>query len=61
MTYRRVLLEVVVTDDDSEILVQALGDAMDKIQKRVTVFDSGIKLMDTREPENAAEIAATVV
>jgi hypothetical protein len=61
MTYRRVLLEVVVADDNVEILIQALGDALDKIEKQVTVFDSGINVMDTGEPEIVAEIATPVV
>lgn len=58
MPYQKITLEVVVTEDNSEILVQALDDAMDKIEDQVTVFSSEIKTEDTGEPENAEEIAA---
>lgn len=38
MTYRKIKLEVTVRKDDEEILTHALNDAMDKIEKQVTVF-----------------------
>ena len=46
--------------DDSEILEQALNDAMDNIEDQVTVFSSEIKTEGTGEPENAEEIAAPI-
>ncbi|MGA2850117.1 MAG: hypothetical protein ABSE46_14055 [Terracidiphilus sp.] len=60
MSYTKITLEVVVIDDDSEILEQALNDAMEKIEDQVTVYSSAITTAATGEPENAAEIAAKV-
>jgi 2-phospho-L-lactate guanylyltransferase (CobY/MobA/RfbA family) len=63
MPYTKITLAVVVHDSDSEILEQALNDAMEKIedQEKVTVYSSEITTAATGEPENAAEIAAKVV
>lgn len=58
MNYTKITLEVVVNEDDSEILEQALNDAMDKIEEAVTVYSSAITTALTGEPENAVEIAA---
>lgn len=60
MAYTKITLEVVVHDDDSEVLEQALNDAMDKIEDQTTVYSSMIATAATVEPENAAEIAAKV-
>jgi hypothetical protein len=60
MPYTKITLEVVVHDDDSEILEQALNDAMDKIDGQLTVYSSAITTTATPEPVNAAEIAAKV-
>lgn len=57
MRHRKIALEVALTDDDAEILVQALSDAMEKIEEQVAVFDSEIRIVDTPEPWNAAEVA----
>jgi hypothetical protein len=51
---------VVVNEDDSECLVQALDDAMDKIEEQLTGYSSEIVTVSTGEPENAAEIATPV-
>lgn len=59
MRYRKITLEVVVKDDESEVLVQALNDVMDRLEDQITVFDSGIVDVETEEPENAEEIGAT--
>ena len=58
MAYTKITLEIVVHDDDSEILEQALNDAMDKIEEQVTVYSSAIATAVTTEPENAAGISA---
>jgi hypothetical protein len=58
MTYTKISLEVVVHSDDSEILEQAINDAMDNIEDSITVYSSVITTAETREPENAAEIAS---
>jgi hypothetical protein len=60
MTYTKITLEVIVNDDDSEILEQALNDAMDKIEDQLTVYSTAITTAATTEPENAVEIAARV-
>jgi hypothetical protein len=52
-------LEVVANEDESEVLIQALNDKMDKLEGRITIFSSGISDVETDEPENAAEIAAS--
>jgi len=59
MIYRKIALEMVVTDDEAEVLIQALGDAADRIEKQVTIFASEIKILETGTPENAEEIAAS--
>lgn len=58
MAYTKITLEVVVHDDDSEIIEQALNDAMDRIEDLATVYSSEIVTTATDEPVNAAEIAA---
>lgn len=57
--YRLVTLDVVVREDEAEVLVQGLNDAMDRLDEQVTVYSSSIKEADAGEPENAAEIAGT--
>jgi hypothetical protein len=57
MAYTKITLEVVVHDYNSEVLEQALNDAMDKIEGQLTVYSSAISTVATIEPENAAEIA----
>jgi hypothetical protein len=57
MAYTKITLEVVIHNDDSEILEQALNDAMDKIEMQVTVYSSAITTSATGEPEHAAQIA----
>jgi hypothetical protein len=61
MPYQKITLTIVVNEDDSEIFVQALNDAMDKIENQVTVYLSEIVTVATGEPDNAAEIAAPAV
>jgi|HubBroStandDraft_5_1064220.scaffolds.fasta_scaffold2115351_1 hypothetical protein len=58
MAYAKVSLEVVVHSDDSEILEQALNNAMDKMEDSITVYSSVITTVETGEPENATEIAS---
>lgn len=58
MAYTKITLEVVVHDVDSEIIEQALNDAMDRIEDLATVYSSEIVTTATDEPVNAAEIAA---
>jgi flagellar motor component MotA len=60
MAYTKMTLEVVIHDDDSEVLEQALNNAMDKIEDQLTVYSSAITTAATVEPENAAEIAMRV-
>jgi hypothetical protein len=57
MVDRKITLEVVANEDESEVLLQALNDTMDKLEGRITVFSSGISDVEMGEPENAAEIA----
>ena len=58
MPYQKITLQIVVDQDNSEMLLQALNDAMDKIEEQVTVFSSAIMTEETSGPENADEIAA---
>jgi hypothetical protein len=59
MVDRKITLEVVANEDESEVLIQALNDTMDKLEGRITIFPSGISDVETGEPENAAEIAGS--
>jgi hypothetical protein len=60
MPYAKITLEAVVEDDDTEFLLQALANAMETYEERMTVFSSATTTSPTGEPENAAEIAAQV-
>ncbi len=57
MRYRKITLKVVVNEEETEVLVQALNDGMDKVGEHITVFWSEIQDAETGMPENAAEIA----
>ena len=59
MRYRKITLEAVVCEDDAEVFVQALNNALERIEESTTVYDGGITDVETGEPENAAEIAAS--
>lgn len=56
MLYRKITLEVVASEDDSEVLIQALNDTVDRLETEITVFSLGISDVVTHEPENVAEI-----
>lgn len=56
MLYRKITLEVVASEDESEVLIQALNDTVDRLETEITVFSSGISDVETHEPENVAEI-----
>jgi hypothetical protein len=58
MLFRKVVLEVIVTDDDEECMIQALNCAMEKIEDQLMIFGSEIKVLETNEPEYAKEISA---
>ena len=58
MRFRTIVLEVTVQDEEAEILLQAIENAMEKIERQVTVFNSSCDLKEATEPESAAEIAA---
>jgi archaellum component FlaC len=60
MPYQKITLRVVVNEDDSEFLIQALNDVMDKIEDQMTVYSSEIATAATGEPENAEEITAPI-
>lgn len=56
MLYRKITLEVVVSEDESEVLMQALNDTVDGLETEITIVSSGISDVETHEPENAVEI-----
>ena len=58
MTYRKVLAWIVIESDDEDVAVQHINDALDGLDGKVTVFESGVDIKDTAEPENADEIKA---
>lgn len=57
MRYRKITREVVVNEEETEVLVQALNDGMDKVGEHITVFWSQIHDAETETSANAAEIA----
>jgi hypothetical protein len=59
MVYRKITLQVVANEDESEVLLQALNDTMDKLEGRITIFSSGISDVETGEPENAFGVAGS--
>jgi hypothetical protein len=61
MNFRKITLEVVVAEDDSETFTQALNDAMDRIEERQTIYSSEIREVETGEPDNAAEISGVAI
>ena len=60
MAYTKVTLEAVVPDDETEFLLQALANATENYEERMTVYSSEMMTAPTGEPENVAEIAAKV-
>jgi hypothetical protein len=60
MAYTKLTLEVVVAKEDLEVLEHALHNALEKLEGHVTVYSTEIETEATDEPENAAEIGATV-
>jgi hypothetical protein len=60
MAYTKITLEAVVQDDDTEFLLQALTDAMENYEERMTVYSREMVTAPTGVPENAAEIAANM-
>ena len=51
--YMKMILEVIIHNDDAEILEQALNNAMDEIEGQLTAYASSITTSATGEPENA--------
>ena len=51
MRLRTIVMEVTVQDEEAEMLVQALGNAMEHLEEQVTVFNSSIDQKDTNQPE----------
>jgi hypothetical protein len=58
MKYRKIMLEVVVAEEDSEVMVQALNNALEHIEETVTVYHCGISEEETGAPERADESCA---
>jgi hypothetical protein len=56
--YLKVTVEVEITEDDQEPCLQALNDALDRIDKTITLYTSDITVAVSPTPENASEIAA---
>jgi hypothetical protein len=49
----KMILEVIIHNDDAEIREQALNNAMDEIEGQLTAYASSITTSATGEPENA--------
>jgi len=60
MSYTKITLEAVVQDADTDFLLQALTNAMENYQERMTVYKIEMMTASTGVPENAAEIATQV-
>ncbi len=55
--YARVSWSVVVASDDAESMIKGVTAALDELEEKITVYDSGFDQAEAGEPENAAEIA----
>ena len=58
MSYRRVIVEMVVQDDDCECAIQQLTADLERFQERTTVYSAAIRDEETGTPEKAEEIVA---
>jgi hypothetical protein len=56
--YTKITLEIVVLDDDYEPFIQALDNALEDIEEKITVYSSETTTAAADEPKNAAEIGA---
>ena len=52
-------MTVVVADDAAEAYMQALNDALDRLDERFEVYSSEIKESETETRQSAAEPAAS--
>jgi len=60
LDYRKITTVLVVADDDVDAVMEQLNGALDKLENLHTVYDSGIQVEATGEPENAKEIGAPI-
>jgi hypothetical protein len=58
MSYRKVIVELVVHEDDTECAIQQLTADLERFQEQTTVYSAVIRDEQTGTPENAKEIAA---
>jgi hypothetical protein len=60
MGYRRVIVEIVVGEDDCEGAIQQFAVDLERFQEHTTVYSAAIRDEETVEPENASDIAAAI-
>ena len=58
MTFRKVIAELIVSEDDTEGTIQSFTEFLERFQERTTVYSGVIRDEKTGTPENAAEIVA---
>lgn len=58
MSYRRIIVEAVVHEDDCENAIQTLTADLERLQEQKTIYSGSIRDEETGAPENAAEIVA---
>jgi hypothetical protein len=60
MSFRKVIVELVVNEDDTECAIQQLMADLERFQEQTTVCSAGIRDEETGTPENAEQIAAAL-
>lgn len=58
MSYRKVIVEMIVDADECEGVIQTFSEHIEQIQESTTVYRAEIRDEATGTPENAEEIAA---
>lgn len=56
MTFRKIAVEFIVSDDHAVSLIEALGDAAEKIWKEIDVVDCDMKILESIKVENVSAI-----
>lgn len=60
MQFRKVTLEVIVQDQDSDLVKQALGYALERIEERVTVIWSDLDVEPAPRFTDSENLAAAL-
>ena len=58
MSYRKVNVELIVSEDAAEVAIQTFAEFLERFGESTTVYNAEIRDEETGTPENAEQIAA---